>query len=565
MKRVLILAAIVGVAALLWWQLGERPAAEEGAARPQAERTAENGRTATTPELDVGIEGEATGEASVREEAESARLASRPASNSNRDAAFVGQLVNAERGGKVDPPRDGVEVLFSKAERRERAEFDSESASFRIAGLAGGEWQLEIRAKGFHELRTSVRIDAKKPSEDTFKLWPATWIVVRAKTLDGAPYGEIARRLGLEPADLFEEGFRVWRSSTPPENDATWPATPPLEPDGDFSRASPHYERQRMDARDVARVRREAGATTWLALAFHSRFCGWAEVPGNVNAVEFELAAEDVTEQFGSLEFCAVDAHSEAPLADARAWLNAEVSGLRRPDTDKLAADELGCFSAKPLLPGEYDFAVTAPGRAEHHQRIQIAPGERVDLGEIALELAQQLEIHVVDENGAPAQVLVQLGAWRAGAWIEHCITPHASTTDGDGLVRVSMPSVKTVVSAQPIQRLPDGRAQPDPRRGAAVTTFDPSSRATRLEIALPKLHAVGLVLPNAVESAVWLRVLDEFEIAVARQRVAAEAFRFQLAAGQWRAQLVDAFDAELARYSFRVPPGGPEGPIVLE
>ncbi len=553
----MIVAVLVGVAALLWILFGERPATNESAARPEAAREVEADRVA--PELELEEEA-ATREPSVeREEAKSSPRAN--SASPRAPAHYVGKLVNGAGG---DPPRKGVEVRFELGERRERAEFDAETASFRANALVPGQWKLEIRAEGFHELRTSVRIDAE-PSEDTFKLWPTTWIVVRAKTLDGAPYGALATALGLEPADVFEEGFRVWRSSAPPENEETWPATPPLAPDASFSRASSHYERHRMDARDVARVRREAGATTWIALAFHSRFCGWAEVPGNVNAVEFELAAADVTDQLGSLEFCAVDAHSEAPLPDARGWLNAEVSGLRRPDTDKLRADELGCFSVKPLLPGEYDFAVTAPGRAEHLQRILIAPGQRVDLGEIPLELAQPLEIHVVDENGAPAQVMVQLGAWRAGAWVEDCVTPHAFTTDGKGLVRVSMPAVKTVVSAQPLAPPPAGRGRPDPRGRATVTVFDPSSRATRLDIALEKLHAVELVLPNAIESAVTVRVLDEFEIAIARQKSSKGSYSFLLAEGEWRAQFVDAFDAELARYSFRVPPGGPQRPIVLE
>lgn len=554
----MIVAVLVGVIALLWQVLRERPATSDNAARPAAARERDTSRA--EPELELEDDASKRGTSVVREEATSAPRASDP---SPRAAAqYVGKLVNGAGG---EPPREGVEVRFELAERRERAEFDVDSSSFSARGLAPGEWKLEIRAEGFHEFRTTVRIDAARPSEDTFKLWPTTWIVVRAKTLEGAPYGALAKALGLEPADVFEEGFRVWRSSTPPENEATWPATPPLAPDASFSRASPHYERHRMDARDVARVRREAGATTWIALAFHARFCGWAEVPGDVDAVEFELAAEDVTDQLGSLEFCAVDAHSEAPLPDARAWLNAEVSGLRRPDTDKLRADELGCFNVKPLLPGEYDFAVTAPGRAEHLQRLVIAPGQRVDLGEIPLELAQPLEIRVVDENGAPAQVTIQIGAWRAGAWVEDCITPHAFTTDGQGLVRVSMPAVKTVVSAQPVGPHSSGRLLPDPERRATVTVFDPSSRAARLDIALEKQHAVELVLPNAIESAVMLRVLDEFEIAIARQKSSKGSYSFLLAEGEWRAEFVDAFGAELARYSFRVPPDGPQRPIVLE
>lgn len=472
------------------------------------------------------------------------------------ERTFVGELRNAARG---EPPRERVVVTFSAAEDRREGVFDASTARFTIPELPDGPWNVEIRAAGFHTLTTSLRIDSDSRREEPFELWPADWILVRAVTVDGEPYGVLATRVGLDVADVFEAGFRVWLASEPPADPRAWPAEPPLTSGAQVSMASPHYER-RCDPREVARVRRVEGATTWVALAFHSRFCGWAELPANVGGVEFEIAAEDVASQFGSLTFCAVDAHSEAPLLDARATLDAEVSGLRRPDTSSLAIDDRGCFHARPLLPGEYDLSVTAPGRSEHLQRVTIAPAQRIDLGEIALEFAAPLEVRVVDEQGRPVRALLQFGPWRPGEWIFDCVTPRGATTDSEGAERVPRPAVKTVVRAEPFVRttgeaLGDGRPSPmtDASR-AAHAVFDPESGALSIELVIRDPVHVTLSLPRTEVEAADVQVLDRNEIVVARARAKDRRSAFLVPSGDYRARLVDAGGEEIGSHAFAVP-----------
>lgn len=553
MKRIALVAATVLALVLAAWLAFDDAAPIADSARPAAERTAESDASAAPPRLEAVDAASAQADAHSPER-EAIEVAAQPRfSFGPARSRLVGELRNAAGG---EPPREADVSLLLPSGRR-TATYDSANARFEFDDLDPGEWPLQIRAKGFHDLDEVVALGRGATTEDNFKLWPLNWILVRAVTEDGQPYGWIAHRLGLGPSAVFEGGFQVWATTEAPADELGWPSTPPLEAGGDFSSASTHYERLSFDTRDVARVRRNGSGSMWIALAFHGRFFGWAHIPPQVNVAQFEIAAQDITSQFGSLSFCAVDATSKAPLLDARASLEAEVSGLRRDDTSDLVCDDLGCFIARPLVPGEYDLAVRAPGRGEHHQRVKLHPGERLELGKIELDFAQQLEIRVLDEEGQPVLALVQLGAWRAGAMIEDCVTPRASTTGDGGRIEVAMPTSRTVVRAQRLGFAQSGQLAPH-QVGEAVVQFDPDSRATRLEIRMtPTQHAV-VVAPAESGAATELRVLNAFQIGL--QRTLLDRSRecsCSLAPGAYYAVLLDSAQVELARYPFDVSIGG--------
>ncbi len=461
------------------------------------------------------------------------------------------------------PLRDRVEVVASLADERVSPRFDSESGEFEFVGLRSGRWRLQARAHGYQDFATDVVIDERDATGDRFKLWPLDWILVRVRASEGGGIDALAESLGMETPDVFEGGFRVWRSNEPPADALAPPLTPPHGPEQGVQLASPHYERHRRDPREVARVRRAPQGSTWIGLAFHGRFLGWGQALASDGAVEFELALEDVTAQFGALDLCVVDEASRAPLFNARITLSAETSGLRRADIDKLAPNDQGCAQARPLLPDEYDLRIEAPGYAAHHQRLSIGAGQRVDLGEVALRLAPPLELTVVDAKGAPVLAIVQVGAWREGEWIDDCVTPNATTTDDAGRTTIPTPGVKSVVCARRFSMGANGRptVQTEP---AAVAVFDPKAPVESLRLVIPLEHAVTLEFADELESAATLRVIDASGIAVARTSRWSRTRTLELREGELQARVLDSFGAELARYSFRVPPGGASQPIRL-
>lgn len=558
-NRILIAIAFALAIGLAWLLSADRSDPSSAAAGPARRTPAAT--TERSREVDALLEesapppAEPTGRTSAPSKPVDVR---QPAERSG--ATLRGFVVDGSTG---EPLHERTEVLVSLANERYAADFDLQRGEFVVSGLAHGAWSVAVRAPGFHPLLTTTVI-TQPSGEDVqaYKLWPKGWVVVRVNTPERQPYGELARKLGMEVEDVFEGGFRVWRSSIVPTDLDVLPASSPLVRGAELSLVSPHYD-SNDNANEVARVRRSGDGPTWIALAFHSHFFGWAEVPSDVGAVDYEMALEDVVAQLGSLSFCVVDAQSEAAIVDAQAHLDAEVSGLRRKDTDDLAIDPNGCFAAKPLLPGEYDLAITAPNRGEHRQRVLLGPGQRLDLGEIELDFAAPLEIRVVDEQGQPVVALVQLGPWRPGARVDECITPRAWSTGDDGVERVPTPTVKSVVRVCRLHVAPGTPPQVD-QEHSAFALFEPASRVQRLDLTLPKYFACKLDAPASDRTIAQVRIFNAFDLEIARHGVRSSSITFELPAGDYRAQLLDATEAELAVYDFNVPTGGPNGPIAL-
>jgi len=552
---VLALAVAAGLALVLLAPSRERDAAATPAVR---ELRSSAGSPAESIEAS----------SAARQVDEDAQRSARPVSSApsptpteSAPAVYRVEFTNAEGG---EPPGARVELSASLDGERLRPSFDARTGLFEFRGLRSGLWRLEARTPGFQDFAANVRIEAQASSEDRFKLWPVNWIVVRVRTHDGGTIDSLAQRLGMETADVFEHGFAVWRSDEPPADELAPPMTAPQRSEQGVELASPHYERHRRDPREVARVRRAPRGSTWIALAFHARFLGWGQALASDGAVEFELALEDVTEQFGSLALCVVDEASGAPRFDAQVRLSAETSGLRRADSDRPVTDPQGCVSVRPLVPDEYDLVVEAPGCAAHHQRIALAAGQRLDLGAIALRLAPPLEIAVVDEALAPVRAIVQVGAWREGAWLDDCVTPHASSTDDNGHTTIPTPGVKSVLCARRLVYGPDGRptVQVTP---TAVALFDPATSRGELRLVLAPAYEIQLELAREHESAAMLLVVDSTGVAIARTSRWTPSPRFELPSGAHQARVLDAVGAELARYEFVVPRGGSERAIRLE
>jgi len=561
-RKVLALIVVLALALLLGWLFVSRATPPAPEARPNA---APDTRAATARRTSADVEPAA--DSATRTELDAATLTAPSDSDSARsDAAanepqFVLELYDATNGATL---RTEAEAVLSRDGARNVLRFDERQNAFAARDVTSGVWTLDVRARGFHEHRQFVELDAARSLRRRIGVWPASWVLVRAVTSTGEPYSAIASTLSLDPAAVFEGGFQLWVSTSQPQDELNWPSIEPAPRNAQASFVSPHYERGRVDPRDVARFQRPDAPVFWVALAFHHRFFGWARVSGDTNVVQFEMAREDVSAQLASVRFCVVDALSEAPLADATAGLDAELAGLRRADTGELTALTPGCFHARPLIPGEYDLTLSAPGHAELRERVRVGPGEELDLGELALELYAPLSIRVFDEQRAPTLALVQLGAWRSGALLDESITPRARLAH-DGALEVAMPSARTVIFARGL-RPTSGGQPPTPTTFEALVVFDPEPGVYAVELTLARPTPVTLRLPPTDSGAVTqLEIWNEQAVVLRRLTLSrALELNLQLPPGAYQARLLDPHGLEAGVRDFKVPRGGALAPIVL-
>lgn len=561
-RKVLGLVVVLAVAVLSGWLLVSRETPQAPDARPSAARDA---RAATPRRTSADVEPAAD---SVTRTAldEGAVAAPRRSDTERSDAALdepqlVLEFYDATSGTALQAD---VETTLARDGAQVALQFDERRNAFAARRMTGGQWRLDVRARGFHEHSQNVELDSARSLRQRIGLWPASWVLVRAVTTTGEAFGAIAQALSLDPAAVFEGGFQMWVTTSPPQDELNWPGIEPAFRNAQSSFVSPHYDRGRVDPRDVARFQRPTEAVFWVALAFHQRFFGWARVSGGTNVVQFEIAREDVLSQFASLRFCAVDALSETPLLDASAALDAELAGLRRPDTSELVALTPGCFHARPLMPGEYDLTLSAPGRAELRERVRLGPGEELDLGDLAIDLAAPLTIRVFDEQRAPASALVQLGAWRSGALLDECITPRARVAH-DGSIEVPLPSARTVIFARGLR--PGAGPQPaTPTAFEALVVFDPEPGVQAVELTLVRPAPVTLrLLPESDGAVRQIEIWNEHAVVLRRVPLSrALEVDLELPPGAYQARLLDPHGLEAGVREFKLLRGGAPAPIVL-
>ncbi len=548
--RLLLRAGLLlALGSALWWTSGELG---EPAQRSDARR--ENVAASSAPEalhepLDATQERAPT-------------RASAPAPTAPSQAApptpqpkpqLIGTIVNGAGGA---PPRS-AQVVLSEPGRSVHAPYDGVLAQFSAEELSAGPWQIEIRTPDFHELVGAHFVGAEPPTRASFELWPRDWLLVHAVTTRGERYAAIAWRLGLSSANVFSGGFRLWSADAPPADPFAWPSHAPLAAGADVSLAAPRDVNDVFDPRDVARIRRSPGRTLWIALALHERFLGWKQVAPQEEVVRFELDDDDLTEQLGSIALRAVDAITGAPETSARATLESAIAERRRADTSNISVDARGEARIERVIPGAYELVLHAPGRAEDRRNVNVASGQQLDLGTIALERTPSLEVVVLDVDGQPVLAQVQLGAWRAGALIDEVLRPRAFVTGEGGAALVPLPREPTLVRATRLSLASLGLVRNDALHGLAL--FDPSSGAERLELRLVPSRPYWISHPVAQRGWAEMRVLNELDIAVGRVAPTPEtASRWLLTPGRYRASYRSEDGVERASYAFTLEPHTP-------
>ncbi|HLL02683.1 MAG TPA: carboxypeptidase regulatory-like domain-containing protein [Myxococcaceae bacterium] len=260
------------------------------------------------------------------------------------------ELVLTAHGRKLDPWQEAE----APAEERLYAASDARG-SFRVEGLASGEYQLEARAPGHSRtVRRGVKVPAAGPL--TVALLPAG--IVEGFVVD-------ARGQPAAGAEVQLAGFM-------PQSVLTGAG-------GGFS------------------VEVEAGE--YLVSARRGSEAGALERPLTVSAGRTVRDVRLKLGQAAAVEGRVVASGTQAAVAGARV----DVSPYGRSgDSGRTVTDEEGRFSVGALAPGSYDVVVSAQGFSTLTRRgLTVGSGERFSL-ELALTGTGAVEGEVRDGQGQP-------------------------------------------------------------------------------------------------------------------------------------------------------------------
>jgi hypothetical protein len=176
-------------------------------------------------------------------------------------------------------------------------------------------------------------------------------------------------------------------------------------------------------------------------------------------------AMDDLTVQTGQL-----------PLA-AEAAAMPSGAGRALGSTRSAIADAHGRFTVDDLIPGRYRVEAAQPGfEALRTDELTLAPGERRDLGALALRDGFPVAGRVLDETGAPIE-----GARVTAAGADPAASALTTATDGAGAFSIALPAGSYRLTA----------TAPGHGPARAQVTVEAGTAPAPTELRLPRAEAV--------------------------------------------------------------------------
>ncbi len=387
---------IVLLGAALWWPSGVIPAPDD---RPAAAPPAVGSRTGASSS------GEPAPAPLGPAVPVSAREPDSPAPASNAPAMVYGSIADP-KGEAVAEAR----VALYQADSRERVGFSllrAGSRFFAMPGLRPGAYHLAVTAAGFedHERQVEVRGEGDAIRCDVVlePVWElrVSFVAPDGERLPGAlrrlvKNGALARRVELSAIATVEPP----PSSLPPTSArqsshgvGRWVAA------GGFGPRSG----ARLDARHDGLL--ELPGDQALHVSAVLRTAVLATVPVDVGQAEVSLVVplDDVFGSLGSVKLRLVDGATGTPVTEARVGVN-DAQSYRQGDP--VGAD--GRITLRHLRPGTLYLDVATADRVVAPVRFELAPGQELDFGDLAVHEPVQLHIEA-DGIGRDAEVSVSL------------------------------------------------------------------------------------------------------------------------------------------------------------
>ena len=383
----------------------------------------------------------------------------------------------------------------------------SNDASELECELPLGVWTLEVDAAdhrcvaSVHDWRDPETMEPwGEPEHPAFVadvyLWTEGWLPVLVRTSDGRPYGDLALERGLHPRRFFMNAFDVDASyvetfeapdelawAVDPETGAVIDGAPPDPDIGPLARfRGPNNYSQLPGMGAVA-----GGLVLLRPLPFWVRLRVFG-VPGEPRFVEagatevvFELDLAQLEQSFGSVTLRLMHRGTRQPITEASGTLKADNSSHRRKDLQDVGVDEDGRMRFDRVVPGRHDLLVTCQGNF-FQRKLELAPGEHLDLGEIEVEVGsgQPLTVRVVDDEGQPAQAMIEVAPYERGAAVGDLYHPNLHrTTNSKGVYELPWPDRVSIVRARPLYFR--GPSRDYQTIGTRNTLIDPDARVPEL------------------------------------------------------------------------------------
>jgi len=318
-----------------------------------------------------------------------------PAEDTRAAPAEPLSLVSGTVSGP-DGPIEGAGVRFTRGVAAHRAR--AERGAYALAGLAPGEWKATASATGFQEATRTFTLAAGARERLDFELEPGWWVDVRFETPDG---GDLVKALYERRLSSQVRALHAIATEDSPAGDL--PATDLLARSswgmGRWRRAS-----SSLDVPDIhGRIHLDEPPPVHVSAVLRHLVLDTRRIETAPTTVTFQIDPELLASRLSGLRLRTVDAESGAPLEGVRVALDTAQSGGSGVPTDGDGRVEL-----LDQIPGRMRLSVTpAPPHAQVNDLVDLAPGEVLDLGDVALAHGVPIALRFVDAAGAGVQTAV--------------------------------------------------------------------------------------------------------------------------------------------------------------
>jgi hypothetical protein len=245
----------------------------------------------------------------------------------------------------------------------------------------------------------------------------------------------------------------------------------------------------------------EVDLPVFVSLTVGSRVLESRRVEPGTEEVTFVVSPERLLGELSSVEARLIAGDSGAPLA-------ARVGIEPLNESDRVADGHW----ARTLPPGAHDVTFSAPGYARVRRQLALAPGQRLDLGEVVLPLELVIEGRLLDDEGRPVTGMVRLARRDPTGRVRYDDDRSYVRTDEHGAFRIDglLPDrhlLRTVASDE--VTFP-GRENPPPMWVSGLVTVSTLGGSVRgLDLHLVRAGTLVLSGTGGLPAGARFRVLD--------------------------------------------------------
>jgi len=402
-----------------------------------------------------------------------------------------------------------VEVTLVRETDERRAVIAAKNSNDLEGEIPFGIWKVHAVAPGFRHVTATYDLGEhsslwRRRGDDSLAftgrvhLWPDDWIPMIVRTPDGRSLETLAREAGFGFEGDLVNAFRIRTSYYEMMGGLGAPGM-------EFGPLCRLHPPQRLN-----RVELPGGVVGALEILQPRPF--WVTVSllgGTLDRQLLEASAQELVLDIDSEYFRRLDAEvslqvvergTRAPVSGASAELRARLSTSTSSELRLPASDASGWLMFESVMPGAYELRVTR-GDELALRTFEVSPYERLDLGEVVIGAPPGVMVHVVDEEGAPVESVIDAAAYDPGRPVDELYEYDRDLkSDESGTYFLEPANVETIVRARP-KRVPGSERDYD-TVGTRNALIDPDDSPA--ELVLVVRTPVELTLDVGKASIPW-------------------------------------------------------------